>query len=228
MACNVCDDAIQQSIICDAADFQWNGEKFDRCLDCGVRSRTRMLKLLLDTSLRDQLGVPNRNFKSLLVSGTKIEVYILEPYLKTYTTSSLYGNYSARHVKSDLTDLKEFQDQDWDLVFHSYVMDYVSDGATSLKNQARILRPNGFLLFHISDRRLSDDRNAPVTIRYRDTFSAKYYPQGTLIPSVRYGREWILEELKRNGMEPREHVTVDPFHGDRIIWYCAERVMPSA
>jgi len=161
--------------------------------------------------------------RALLVGAPEVERRLLAPLIGTVTTASLYGRYGAGHVASDVVDLKEFEDDSFDLFEASLLFDYVPQTNSAFDSISRVLRSRSLMFFHIGEGRLREGDMAPTLKRYRSDWTATYYPADYKQPIMIFGRDWIREKLESQGFAHEEIRWIDPGTAKALTWWLAWR-----
>jgi SAM-dependent methyltransferase len=224
--CNVCDDSTRTTwnLVDGGASVQTSGFG-NRCPRCGSRPRIRAMVHAIDTGLTPlmtALGLAG-HATALLVAPTLQEKTLLSPLLGAMTTTSLFGDYGAQHVISDISNLKEFEDHSFDFVEVNSVLDFVPDTDRAFVSISRVLRRRAVFFFHINDGRIKDTDDTPKIRHYRTDFSAEYYPKDYKQPVMIFGRGWIGARLSALGFQFQEMRWTDPGVGKRLTWWVAWR-----
>lgn len=117
--------------------------KFAQCPQCGSVERHRIQKLVLA-----------RLFSTYNPSQSKIIHFAPEPFFSNYFKQRFHEYLSADlyqpnvDVKCDITDLP-FNDQEFDFVYGSHVLEHVQNDLKALSEITRILKPNGIAILPV-------------------------------------------------------------------------------
>ena len=219
MGCNIClEDAITDD------QSTWSIEN-QACTNCGSKPRVRAMKCAVSELLAPTLDSMDLLGKaeSLLIAASGIERSIIDPVIGQVTPGSLFGNYGDNHVTTDVVDLKEFDDDRFDLFSASLLFDYVPRTEDALASVSRVLRNRSVMFFHIGEGRLHPDDRPPYVKRMRTDWTAKYYPEDYEQPIVKMGRKWIENKLQSLGFTTTQHTWSELSSPKNITWWLAAR-----
>lgn len=110
-----------------------------------------------------------------------------------------------------------------DLVVSSDVFDFLEDISVAIAAAARVLRVSGFVLIRIAAHRLVEGNRPPRIAYFLDT-AANKLPLDSKIPSMEIGREWMLQEMTRAGLEAESIQIRDEESGQTIEWFVGRRL----
>ncbi|WP_165842340.1 class I SAM-dependent methyltransferase [Paenibacillus xerothermodurans] len=164
---------------------------------------------------------PKDQLSALVMSGTAWEQSILKKTFINIVNSCLYGDYGEGRIHADLRDLKPFDDQTFDYVHASGVLDFILEIDKVLTSVYRVLKPNGQFLFHILSHRLRDDDSPPTV---EGTKRETYYPEGVVLPSIMYGKKDILRRMNQHRFSSEMVEMIDPFSGEHCTWFWGQKI----
>ncbi|WP_165842339.1 methyltransferase domain-containing protein [Paenibacillus xerothermodurans] len=218
MACNVCDNNLH---------LLWlNGKirhvkpKNEKCPSCTADPRFKTFRIIFDQKVIPGVVLPSGELKALVISGTQWEQDIIRKRYGTLVSAALYGRYGDNTVKTDLRDLKEFQDEEFDFVEACGVIDFIVEVDKVFGAVKRALKPGGQFLFHILDHRLTDSSKPPAVT---GTKVEPYFPKGIELPSVQFGRQYLYNALGKAGFRAAQFEVRDIFSGETCTWYLGRK-----
>lgn len=71
------------------------------------------------------------------------------PQFVGYDSQHHFGELTAADVVGDAADLSQFQDEEFDAVFSSHVLEHMEDMQAALNEWARVIRPGGYLCLYV-------------------------------------------------------------------------------
>ncbi len=213
--CPLCDDPLTS-----VADKE-------NCPGCGARARTRTLGPIV-TGVVALLASPElrRDLPLLAFAMTGHEQRLLEPFFATFTSVSLYGTYATNHQSGvDVRDLSRFAGDSFAGAFSIHLFDYFPEHEQALREIYRVVAPGGVLFTLIGRYRLSDDSAPPeiqkIVESRSDYFS--YLPPDANMPSVKVGRLWFVEAMRRAGFDADLLQVEDHASGLILDWFIGRK-----
>ena len=184
------------------------------CPYCGSRSRHRCLTLFLLEDLSDDLEAA----RLLHFAPEKaLEARLRDRLGDSYLSADLRSG--AAMVTADMTDLT-FDDQSFDMVVASHVLEHISDDRAALSELLRVLRPGGrAILQHPIEyaretyedaaitspeaRQLAFGQDDHVRVYGRD-FADRMRAAGFTVELVRYSECVAAADVERRGLHDLE------------------------
>jgi SAM-dependent methyltransferase len=223
--CNVCNPALRAAVAQGYSNsFAVDGKD---CARCGAPGRHRALAWMLDTVgmplLRD-LGLLG-TARSLCAAPGHHERRLLEPFMASLVTFSLFGKYGEEHIACDIRDLSRFESASFDLFEASLVFDYVPELALAIENVARVLAAPSAFFIHIKEGRLLQGNASPRVARTttRKGGLPAYYPEEFERPQIVVGRKWFATAWRAHGFEVSQVVWQDPSIQQPFTWWVGVR-----
>ena len=122
-----------------------------QCISCGSLERNRLLFSYIKAEtniLRDNLTLlhvaPDKNTFSRLKENNNLNYYYCDKFEKGYTDA-----YPKGTLNLDITNLTFFEDNTFDFIICSHVLEHVPDDRKALNEFYRILKPDGIALIMI-------------------------------------------------------------------------------
>lgn len=221
MTCNSCNDHYQQLIMSGQQDRISIEELAENCPACEARPRFKTFRIVYEQQVIPRLGNIREEVTALLISPAHWEVDLIAPRMEKIIFSALYGNYGPKTVKSDLRDLAEFSDGQFDFLHACNVLDYILEIDQVLASAARVLKRRGLFLFHIAEDRLTSGDIPPFV---HGSKHEPYYPDGLSLPSVYFGKQDLLKRLKANHFQAEMYEVLDLFSGNYCTWFLGTKV----
>lgn len=217
MACNCCNNMYQSLILKGKQETIPVPQLFENCPSCGARPRFKTFRIVYETHVLSRIGKAREQLSALLVSPTKRwEQDIIQKDVGTVIVSAMYGQYSENTIRSDLRNLNEFENAQFDYVHACNVLDYIHEVDLVLQSVSRVLKPGGLFLFHIAEERLVNNDHPPYI---RGSKREPYYPEGLALPSVTFGKKDLLKRMKASGFQAEKCGIKDLFSGQRCTWF---------
>lgn len=190
------------------------------CPRCHVNQRQRSFKQLFLERLLPQVFARGRLEDGLLLSPGYVECAVLFPHLRRHVVSSLYQTYSrvGPFVSADVRDLAPFEDASFDYVQACNVLDYVPEIERALRAIRRVLRPNGVFVLLIPDGNLLRG-SQPISTSMRPSVTGGYWPDRSVVPFVRLGRQTLVDLLKGAGFAPEEICLREALSDMQCTWW---------
>ena len=197
-----------------------NCEGNDSC-----RPRYRSIPIMVNT-IHDILSETN-NGKLLAFAYTSFEERYLAPYFSETQSASLYGEFDTaieNHLKGiDVRDLSKFANNEFSGVFSCLLFDYFLGHEQALNEVAKVLKPGGLFITHLSNHRLLDDyvgESLHAVVKPTDSYMA-YYSDNE-IHDIRVGKKWFHDAMDRAGLEPCTLDIIEP-GGELVTWFIGRK-----
>lgn len=220
MPCNVCNDKYHEWLQKGKGSKIPITQKHENCPDCEARPRFKTFRFIYDQQIASAFTGSKQNLTALVISGTQWERETISTHFGTVVSTALYGQYGPNTIKSDIRNLKEFQDNKFDYVNACNVLDYIYQIDEVLGSVYRVLKPGGHFLFHIAEFRLVDSFDPPAT---RGTKREPYYPDDVELPSVIFGKHDLVERMKKHHFDTRKFEVLDIFSGEVCTWFLGKK-----
>lgn len=223
MACNLCCEEYHKKLLKGKTDKIKLKKKSENCPTCKAPSRFKTFRLAFDRLIVPKLKKPKEQLSALAIAATKIEQDIIRSKFGSLVSASLYGsynNYGNVTIQTDLRNLKEFPDQRFDLVQACGVVDFIYELDDVLASVYRVLKPGGFFLFLILDYRLVNNNDPPKII---GTKKEPYFPEGIELPSVMFGKKYLLRRMEKVGFKAEKYEITDYFSGTVCNWFLGRK-----
>lgn len=162
------------------------------CTVCGSSDRDRMI-----VSFLQKVGLPQaaEHTKVLQIApAATIETWIQTycPHLD-YETTDLYMDGVTFH--SDIMDMRMVNDETYDLVICSHILEHVQDDKKAMCELKRILKPNGLVVFLVPVMLDMDEIDEEWGLPEEENW--RRFGQGD--HCRRYGRKGLIERLEEQG-----------------------------
>jgi ubiquinone/menaquinone biosynthesis C-methylase UbiE len=195
----------------------------ESCPGCGSAVRTRALDPILTKIVGPVLSANGLASLPLLAFAvTSREKTLLDRFFTTYRSVSLYGIYLKDHeVGVDARDLTRYRDGEFGGHFGIGLFDYFVEHEEALREAFRVIAAGGFFLTAILPYRLIDGNTPPISdseVRGRPGYF-EYLPDGVSLPSVKVGREWFVDAMRRVGFHAHWIVVQDAASGESTDWF---------
>lgn len=220
MSCNICQPELLAKILKGATQKISQSEKSENCPICKSPPRLKTFQIAYNLYVAPHFTKPKKKLTALVVSGAQCEQEIIAKNFGNLVSTSLYGEYGPNTIKSDLRDLKEFKDSQFDYVSACNVLDYIFEIDRAFASVFRVLKPNGIFLFHIAEFRLVDGNVPP---RIEGSKKEPYYPEGITVPSVIFGKQSILKKLRENRFKASMYIIKDIFSEQVCTWFLGKK-----
>lgn len=172
------------------SDFETLGYKSYNCSKCHSSDRDRLYKLYLEKYIahRELLKVvefaPAEPSKKWLTSLQNVQ----------YRSADLYMENVDDRV--DITDMKKYKDNSFDLFVCSHVLEHVNDDEKAMKELYRILKPNGIGILMVP---IITKKGAFAEDVDEDDISERWHRFGQDDHLRIYDRETFLERTRSAG-----------------------------
>lgn len=219
MSCNICDETSHQLIINDKFNTMFR-RKFENCPACQAAPRFRTFKIAYDLYVKTSLSKPKEQLAALVIAGTQLEQNLIAADYGTLFSSSLYGEYGSGTVKSDLRNLKEFHDDQFDLVQACGVLDFICEIDQAFSSVYRVLKADGLFVFHILPFRLQENSHPPTVNYFK---KEPYFPKNVQLPSLTVGKRYILKTMIEKQFKARKIEIADVFSNETDTWFIGKK-----
>lgn len=209
--------------LCEVCGGPMNGHDRTRCPKCNSAVRTRSVAHAMSDLAAPLLD--NDAFikkPALCFSMDGMERQILSRHLPNLKSVSLYGNYHAVHEMGvDARDLSRFADREFCMAYSCAMFDYFTEHEQALREAYRVLAPGGVFLTYLEPPRILDGDAAPFVAQkvMRRPGYYDYVPEDHGMVSIRVGRDWLLEAMRRVGFEARSQKFTDASSGEQSEWF---------
>jgi predicted SAM-dependent methyltransferase/rubredoxin len=166
------------------------------CPKCGVTDRDRLYALYLR--------------KYLLMNGSIdfLDIAPRKPLTKLITSFSSVVSYRSADLnrtdvddRVDITDMKKYEDNRFDFIICSHVLEHVSDDRKAMRELFRVMKPGGRAIMMVPILlTLEEDYENPEIIMEEDKW--KHYGQGDHVRM--YSRNGFIRKLKDVGFKVKE------------------------
>ena len=200
----------------------------ENCPHCGSPARTRSLAPIISSVIVPLLSRTeiNRSLPLLAFAMTIPEQRLLEPTFPTITSASLYGTYASDHEEGvDARDLARYANGSFSGVFSILVWDYFTEHERALRETYRVLAPGGVFFTLIAGYRLTDGNDAPWVFKEITPRPGylEYVPADTTLPSIKLGRSWLVDAMRRTGFAADLVSVRDTASGVTLDWFIGQR-----
>ena len=197
------------------------------CPSCGQHSRTRSLAPILADVVRPLLPSGSLQTLPLLAFAmTAAEQTLIEPIFPSWRSVSLFGTYRTDHETGvDARDLSRYDQDCFAGVFSIQLFDFFPEHEQALQEMYRVLAPGGVLFTLIAGYRLRDDVDPPHLDKILETNAGyfAYWPTNRPLPSVKVGRAWFVDAMRRVGFEADLVQVKDDATGETLDWFIGQK-----
>lgn len=194
----------------------------DRCPTCSSPGRARALpEIVRDHVARLADPALAARLPLLALSMSETEERALAPVFHSFTRASYFGRYGEGTLQGvDVRDLSRFAPDSFSGAVAVGVFDYFVEQEQALEELYRVIAPGGVLIALFQPERLRCGSNPPVATKIE---RATGKPDEIEIISVRLGREWYLDAMRRGGFEAHSPRTFDPASGITNTWFLGRK-----
>ena len=223
--CNICNDDYHNRILKNQAESIRVDKIFDNCPECGSRPRIKTFRIIYDSLVLPIIEKKKAPRNALIISGVRYTINRVTNDFNMVVSGALYGKYGDNTIKTDLRDLKEFNNEDFDYVGATLVLDYIEEHEDVFKAVYRVLKKKGLFLFHIAEARLLEDDTPTFIKNYKKKIIFKeQYPSDYKMPSIKVGKRYIIDRLMAHNFLVTKRTLIDIFSGVQCTWFLAEKV----
>jgi hypothetical protein len=228
VSCNICDDSLHELLLSgDLRDFPYNSHPDPdvNCPSCAARPRIKTFRLVYDEHVRPRLTKPRAQMRALEIAGNPSTRRLIGVDVGSVVDAALVG----RAMRTDIRDLREFEDDSLSLVTAVAVLDFVIEIGLAFDAVWRVLESGGLFVFSLMPYRLTDDSAAPREVDrlpWIDVASAEG-PDDSLVPSIEVGKQWLVDRLTAHGFRAEQYDYVDLFSGHPSAWFVGRKIKPA-
>jgi len=211
-------------------------KKAEGCPSCGARARTRGLPKVINDYVVPKLsnaGIDNATTKNLPFLGFAMsgaEQRVVRSHFLSMKSASLYGEkYSSNHdVGVDVRNMNCYDENQFSAIMGVLLFDYFEESELALSECMRTLVPGGVFFTHIAPGRLSDGYDAPTISTYIEGRPGyfEYVPEDNPLPSIKVGRHWFLDAMRKVGFEVHHIILEDASTNLRSDWFIGQKPLP--
>lgn len=194
------------------------------CPKCNTIDRDRLYALYFEKNFGNVAA--GKKYDLLDIAPSNLAKYLKKLPFVNYRSMDLY---MPADDKVDITDMKEYPDNRWDIFVCSHVLEHVTEDEKAMRELYRVLKPGGWGIAMVPinlsiENTLEDDNIKSEEDRWR------YYGQGDHVRM--YAKKDFVEKLERAGFKVNQF-GIDYFgaetfrrHGinQRSILYIVEKV----
>lgn len=192
-------------------------ENFDdgqNCPVCGSRARFRAIHAAVEKYFLPLLNAnPLPALPTLGFAMSGMEKQATSPIFQDIKSASLYGSYGrGTETGVDVRTMPQYQSESFGSIYSCGLFDYFLEHGQALAECFRVLAPGGLFLTSIMPYRLLGGYEKPVVAKIfhgRPGYFA-YLPPGVELPSVKVGRQYFFEEMRRAGFDVTVISVSDP------------------
>ena len=159
---------------------------------------------------------------ALCFAMTSHEKTLLSRYYQNFESVSLFGTYGRGHTTGvDARDLGRYPVNSFGAHYSCLLFDYFIEHEKALAEAFRVLAPGGLFITHLEGPRIEEGLGAPRVVRNivpRPGYY-EYIPDGSGMVSIKVGKEWFLQAMRRAGFEDRIFQIVDEPSGMVCEWF---------
>jgi SAM-dependent methyltransferase len=177
-----------------SSEFETLNEKNYQCPICGSTDRDRMIALRLEQIIKP---TNNENLKVIQFAPSEsLSNKIKQLNIINYKTADLYMD--GVDDKIDITNMHQYQDNQFDILICSHVLEHVENDIQAMKEIHRVIKPNGkaFILTPIL-LTINHDIEHPKTSS--PTERLKYFGQEDHVRL--YSKQGFENKLRKCGFE---------------------------
>ena len=198
------------------------------CSSCKCRPRVRTIVDLFQSNIIPEFGnIINFSGANLCFAMTSHERTLLSKYYNRFESVSLFGKYGNEHTEGvDARDLSRFEDGSFSTHYSCLLFDYFVEHEAALKEAYRVLAFNGMFVTHIERPRILDDSSAPfstASIKPRKGYY-EYIPDSEGMLSVKVGKDWFLNTMKKIGFKSFVYTILDRASGVISDWFVGYKI----
>ena len=213
-SCPICGDPIKTVV---------DGEN---CPGCNQRARVRSLGPVMEEVVWPTMDKSLASRAPMLAFSTTEDERNLVDHGITVRPTSLYGDWggSENQPGVDVRDLHTFEQASLCGAYSILLFDYFVEHEQALRELARVIAPGGVFFTHIGSNRMAPGLEPPKSygeIDAKETF--EYLPEGHGLLSIRVGRDWLIDAIRRSGFEPVHVCVEDVPTGNEYEWLVGRR-----
>jgi predicted SAM-dependent methyltransferase len=180
------------------------GETFNylkyNCPVCGSSDRNRLYALYFERRFSEMdLSKPICNFLDIAPEKPLADWIKTHPFIQ-YRSLDLYME--GVDDKADITDLNIYEDNRFDIILCSHVLEHIIDDRKAMTELFRVLKPNGFAIIMVPIlMTLQEDLENPEWTREADRW--KYYGQNDHVRM--YSKGGFIKKLEQTGFKVIQH-----------------------
>jgi hypothetical protein len=211
-ACNVCDTALERSIL----DGDVGGlivpvakpaALYCEKETCQSRPRTRTLRTALDEHIAPRVADPARERNAIDLDGIAAHRRMLS---RMFTNVLDAPRRKSKTTAADVNQLSKLALGSFDLILVTQLLDRTLEIDRVFEVAHRLLVQNGVLLFHLDVQRLRPHSRPPQLMGTSDR--------------IVVGSNWLIDTLVSNGFHAEMYHYTDAFSGYVCPWFLGRKV----
>jgi hypothetical protein len=211
-ACNVCDTALERSILDgDVGRLTLPVDKpaalYCENEACQSRPRTRTLRTALDEHIAPRVADPARERSAIDLDGIAAHRRMLS---RMFTSILDAPKRKTQTTGADVSQLSKLALGSFDLMLVTQLLDRTMEIDRVFEVAHRLLVQNGVLLFHLDVARLRPNSRPPQQMGDSDR--------------IVVGSNWLVDTLVTNGFHAEMYHYTDAFSGYICPWFLGRKV----